>query len=136
MAEDSVQVVKGLYEAFGRGDVPAVLGGMAEDIEWNEAEGMPQGGTYHGPEAVAENVFGPITADVADFAVVPEEFIASGDTVATIVRYTGTGNATGSTLSQQAVHIWEIRDGKVARFRQFMDTVKYREVVPGGVAAS
>src|SRR4051794_29815839 len=49
MAEQSVEVVKGLYEAFGRGDVPAVLGGMAEDIEWNEAEGMPQGGTYRGP---------------------------------------------------------------------------------------
>ena len=38
MAEQSVEVVKGLYEAFGRGDVPAVLGAMTEDIEWNEAE--------------------------------------------------------------------------------------------------
>ena len=93
MAEQNAGVVKGLYEAFGRGDVPAVLGGMTEDIEWNEAEGMPQGGTYRGPGAVAENVF-------------------------------------GETLDLPAVHVWYLRDGKVARFRQFMDTVKYREVVP------
>jgi ketosteroid isomerase-like protein len=28
------------------------------------------------------------------------------------------------------VHVWDIRDGKAARFRQFIDTVKFREVVP------
>jgi uncharacterized protein len=130
MAEQSVEVVKGLYEAFGRGDVPAVLGGMTEDIEWIEAEGMPQGGTYRGPAAVAENIFGPIIGDIPDFALVPEEFIASGDSVAAVVRYTGTGKATGKKLDLPAVHVWYLRDGKVARFRQFMDTVKYREIVP------
>ena len=41
MAEDSVDVVRGVYEAFGRGDAAAVLGAMADDVEWHEAEGMP-----------------------------------------------------------------------------------------------
>jgi ketosteroid isomerase-like protein len=54
MAEQSVEVVKGMYEAFGRGDVPAVLGAMAADVEWHEAEGMPYGGVYHGPDEVAQ----------------------------------------------------------------------------------
>ncbi len=53
MGEQSVDVVKGTYEAFGRGDVPAVLGGMADDVEWYEADGMPYGGLHQGPEAVA-----------------------------------------------------------------------------------
>ena len=48
MAEDSVDVVRGVYEAFGRGDVAAVLGAMADDVEWHEAEGMPYGGVYRG----------------------------------------------------------------------------------------
>jgi ketosteroid isomerase-like protein len=34
------------------------------------------------------------------------------------------------TLDLPAVHIWDIRDGKLARFRQFIDTVKFAEVVP------
>jgi len=130
MSEKNVEFVEGVYGAFDRGDVPAVLGAFADDIEWFEAGGMPYGGTYRGPEAVAQNVFGPITEDVDGFTLVREEFIASDGTVAAVVRYTGTGKATGKDLDVPAVHVWDIRDGKLARFRQFIDTVKYAEVVP------
>ncbi len=136
MGEQSVEVVKGVYEAFGRGDVPAVLGAMAGDIEWNEAEGMPYGGVYRSPEAVAENVFGPLIDDVPDFAVRPDEIIASGDTVVSVVRYTGTGKATGKKLDLSVVHVWQVRDGKAVRFRQFVDTAKFLEVVPDQAAAT
>ena len=129
MSEQNVELVKSVYGAFARGDVPAVLGAFADDIEWYEAEGMPYGGLHHGGEAVAQNVFGPITEDVEGFAVVPEELIGSGGTVAAVVRYTGTGKATGKALDLPAVHVWDIRDGKLARFRQFIDTVKFTEVV-------
>ena len=130
MAEPSVDVVRGVYEAFGRGDVAAVLGAMADDVEWHEAEGMPYGGVYRGGQAVAENVFGPITRDIPNFAVSPEELIGSGDTVAVVVRYTGTGQATGKQLDLPVVHVWDVRDGKIACFRQFIDTAMYLEVVP------
>jgi uncharacterized protein len=130
MGEQSVDVVRAVYEAFGRGDVPAVLGAMADNIEWHEAEGMPYGGVYHGGEAVAQNVFGPITQDIPDLAVKPEEFIASGDAVAAVVRYTGTGKATGKQLNLPAVHVFNVRNGKIAQFRQFIDTAKFLEVVP------
>jgi len=136
MSEQNVELVKGIYGAFARGDVPAVLGAFAEDIEWFEAEGMPYGGLHRGGEAVAQNVFGPIAEDVEGFAVTPEEVIGSGATVAAVVRYTGTGKATGKALDVPAVHVWDIRDGKLARFRQFIDTVKFAEVVPAGVTAA
>jgi ketosteroid isomerase-like protein len=130
MSEQSIEFVEGIYGAFGRGDVPAVLGAFADDIEWYEAEGMPYGGLYRGGDAIVQNVFGPITQDVEGFAVTPEELVGSGDTVAAVVRYTGTGKATGKALDVPVVHVWDIRDGKVARFRQFIDTVKFGEVVP------
>jgi len=107
-----------------------VLGAFADDIEWFEAEGMPYGGVYRGGEAVAQNVFGPITEDVVGFALAVEELFGSGATVAAVLRYTGTGKATGKALDVPAVHVWDIRDGKLARFRQYIDTVKYAEVVP------
>jgi ketosteroid isomerase-like protein len=69
MSEQSIEFVKGVYGAFARGDVPAVLGAFADDIEWYEAEGMPYGGLHHGGEAVAQKVFGPIAEDVEGFAV-------------------------------------------------------------------
>ena len=34
MSEENVALIRGLYEAFGRGDVPTVLGGFDENIEW------------------------------------------------------------------------------------------------------
>jgi ketosteroid isomerase-like protein len=130
MSEQSVEVVKRAYAAFAEGDVPAVLGVFADDIEWHEAEGMPYGGVYRGGEAVLQNVFGPISQDVEGFAVTPKEFMAAGDTVAVVVSYTGTGKATGKPLDLPIVHVWDIQDGKAVRFRQFADTVKFADVVP------
>jgi len=136
MSEQNVEFVNGVYGAFARGDVPAVLGAFADDIEWFEAEGMPYGGLHRGPEAVAQNVFGPITEDIDGFALAIEEFLDSGESVAAVVRYTGTGKATGKALDVPAVHVWDVRDGKLARFRQFIDTVKYAEVVPASVTSA
>jgi len=136
MTEQNVQIVEDVYEAFARGDVAAVLAAMTDDVEWHEAEGMPYGGVHRGGDAVAQNVFGPITTDIPDFAVTPAEVIASGDTVAVVVRYTGTGKNTGEELDLKVVHIWNVRDGKIERFRQFADTAKFLEVVPAGVATT
>jgi ketosteroid isomerase-like protein len=97
VSDQTVQVVKDVYAAFGRGDVPAVLGAMTADIEWFEAEGMPYGGRYQGPQAVAENVLGPITTDIEGFTVTPQEYVASGDSVVSIGRYTGTGRRPGNS---------------------------------------
>ena len=130
MSEQNLEVIKGAYAAFAEGDVPAVLGVFADDIEWHEAAGMPYGGVYRGGEAVVQNVFGPISQDVEGFALTPEEFMSAGDTVAAVVRYTGTGKVTGKPLDLPVVHVWDIQDGKVVRFRQFADTVKFAEVVP------
>ena len=52
----AVEFVSGVYEAFGRGDVPAVLGAMDPEIRWHEAEGnpyMPSGEPWVGPAAWA-----------------------------------------------------------------------------------
>jgi ketosteroid isomerase-like protein len=132
----AVDVVKGGYDAMGRGDVGAFLGAMAEDIEWYEAEGMPYGGLHRGTDAIAQDVLGPLIADIPNFAAVPEEYIASGDTVAAVAHYTGTGKETGQQLDLRVVHVWDVRDGQLARFRQFADTAKFLEVVPRDVSVS
>jgi uncharacterized protein len=134
MESSSAEVVRGAYDAFGRGDVPAVLGAMADDIEWYEAEGMPYGGVHRGPQTVAEKVFAPLVADIDGFTVTPEEVIAAGDTVAVVARYTGTGKATGRSLDPPVTHVWDVQEDKIVRFRQFADTAKFLEVVPDEAA--
>jgi uncharacterized protein len=122
MSQENIAVVRSLYEAFARGDVPTVLAGFDENIEWNEAEGTPYGGQYHGPQAVAENVFGPITSDFDNFSVAPEEILADGDRVVALLTYRGTAKESGKELEMPAAHAWKLRDGKIVRFRQLVDS--------------
>ena len=135
MSEDNIAFVRGLYDAFNKGDVEGVLGSFDENIDWYEAEGMPQGGHWHGPQAIADNVFGPIVEDIDGFQVTADEAYAGGDEVVVVSTYSGTARESGKELRQQAMHAWTVRDGKIARFRQFMDTVKYREVLAVETAA-
>ena len=52
-----VDTVRRLYDAFGRGDVPAVLLLLDAQVEWTEAERFPYyGGTWRGPQAVLDNL--------------------------------------------------------------------------------
>ena len=41
MSQENVALVRGIYDSFAAGDVPAVLGAMSPDIVWNEAENFP-----------------------------------------------------------------------------------------------
>lgn len=122
MSEQNIAFVRGLYEAFGRGDVPAVLAGFDQNIEWNESEGMPYGGQYHGPDAVAENVFGPVTSDFDEFSVAPDEILADGERVVVLLTYRGVAKESGKKLHMHAAHAWIVRDGKIATFRQLADS--------------
>jgi ketosteroid isomerase-like protein len=129
MEQDSIDVVNRVYDAFATRDVPAALDALADDIEWHESTGLPWGGLQRSPSAVVENVFAPALELVPDLAVTPEQFVVSGDTVAVAHRYTGNAKATGKPLDLLGVGLWEVRDGKVVRYRQFVDTVRFREAL-------
>ena len=129
MSEENVSLVRGLYDAFNSRDFDAVLSVFAEDIDWYEAEGMPFGGYQQGPQAVAKNVLGPMTTAIDNLQITMDEVYAGGDEVVTITSGTGTARESGKELRVQVAHAWTVRDGKIARFRQFIDTVKYNEVI-------
>jgi hypothetical protein len=124
----SADVVKGLYEAFAKGDVPTVLGEFDAKIQWNEADGFlyADGNPYVGPQAVAEGVFQRLVADIDQFAVLPGSFIDAGDTIVVEGRYKGTMKATGTPVDAQFAHVWHLRDGKVLRFQQYTDTAQWK----------
>lgn len=131
----NANVVKDIYEAFGRADLPAVLARFDPGIYWKEAEGFlyADGNPYVGPQAVAQGVFMRILADVDNFVVAPERFHEGADSVVVEGRYRGTMKKTGTPLDAQFAHVWELRDGKVVRFQQFTDT---RQWATAGAAAA
>lgn len=129
---NNVESLKRLYEAFGRGDVPAVLGAMDPGIEWREAEGhpySPSGEAFIGPDAVLTNVFMKIGADFDAFTVHPKEFHDAGKVVVVEGRYTGANKKTGRSLDAQVCHVWTIEGGRVVKFQQYVDTGQLQEVM-------
>ncbi|MBX3268404.1 MAG: nuclear transport factor 2 family protein [Acidobacteria bacterium] len=118
------ELIKSVYDAFAAGDVPAVLGAFDENISWTEAAGFMYAGTYQGPQAVLENVFMRLGTEWEGFAAVPEKIVDGGDgNVIATGTYSGKFNQTGKTTKVPFAHEWEIRDGKVVRFRQHTDTL-------------
>lgn len=115
--------VRGVYDAFAKGDIPSVLSFLSPDIRWTEAEGFPYGGTYTGPDAVLANVFMRLGAEWEGFAVVPDEFIDGGDALVALGKYSGKYKATGKSFEANFAHVWKVREGKAVRFVQYIDTL-------------
>lgn len=130
MSEANEGIARDAYDAFNRGDVPAVLAVMAGDVEWHEAEGLRYGGVYHSPQEILDNVFAKVAGDIEGFSVTPERFIAEGDCLVVLGRYRGTGVETGNALDVPFGHVWDFRDGKLQRFQQFTDTALFNQAVP------
>ncbi len=123
------ELIRDLYDAFARGDVPAVLGALDPKIRWTEAEGFPYRGTYVGPGAVLTGVFARLASEWEGFSAVPEQFVADGDTVVALGEYRGTYRATRKAMVAPFAHVWRVRGGKVESFRQHVDTVLVQQAM-------
>lgn len=125
-----VETVRGFYDALGRGDVPAVLAVLDAKIEWTEAERFPYySGTWHGPQAVLDNLLIPLARDWEGLSATVHEFIAAGDRVVSLGTYAGTSKKTGRSFSAAFAHVWTVRDEKLVRFNMHTDTAKVLEAL-------
>ena len=118
------EVIQSLYDAFARGDAGFVLGLLADDVRWMEAEGSPlaSGNPYSSPQQVAEGVFGRFLSVFEDFAATPREILAEGNRVVAFGRYTAAHKETGEKMDAPFAHSWTLSDGKITVFQQYTDT--------------
>ena len=120
---DNVQVVRNMYDAFGRKDEARLRQLLHPDIEWIQSAGFPGGGHRRGVEAVLEKVFKGLRAEWNDWRSETEEYLDAGETVVVLGRYAGTHRGTGRSMEAVFAHVYEVQDGRITRFRQFTDTV-------------
>ena len=128
----NLDIVKGVYEAFGRGDIPAVLSLFDPQISWREAESNPyepSGKPWVGHDELMQKLFMRIGAEWDYFRVVPHTFHDAGDSVIAEVRYGGKYKSTGRTLDAQACHVFTLRNGKVMSFQQYVDTARVQDAL-------
>ena len=121
----NTQAVKDAYAAFGRGDVNAILAVVDDSIEWEGVKGAegvaPQAGLRRGKAAVGQ--FFQQVGSTLDFqAFEPKEFVAQGHTVVAIGSYKATVKATKRQTASDWTMVFDFRDGKIVRFREFTDS--------------
>jgi len=65
MSQENADTVRGMYEAFGRGDISFVLAALDPEVEWREAENFiyADGNPYVGPDAVLQGVFARLAGE-------------------------------------------------------------------------
>jgi uncharacterized protein len=122
------EIVENAYASFAAGDIPTALGAMADDIQWTEADGFPLAGTYVGPQAVLEGVFMRLGEIGDDYAVLPELFVADGDTVVVLGSYSWKHKSSGKPAAVKMVHVWTVNGGKAVAFQQHVDTIRVSEL--------
>ena len=130
MTMNNVDLVKGIYAAFGVGDVPKVLGSMHPQLQWTQTAGYKVGGgVYRSPQAVLENVFAKIQAEFESFSIDVGRIIDAGNVVVMEGHYVGKGKATGKSARAAVAHVLEISDGKIVRFDQYVDSATINPII-------
>jgi len=115
----NTQVIQQAYAAFGRGDIPALMALLADDVTWTSPRTLPHGGEFRGPTEVGQFFEGlgaawdPLTLDV-------DQVDAFGDRVVGVVRAGGTRRG-GKPAGYGAVHVFRVAGAKIASFHEYVD---------------
>ena len=125
MSQETVEIVRRFLIA----DVDEAMTFADPDIVWNPIEELPT----QGHDAVRASL-ARWKAEWDDYAVLPEEFVDSGDRVVVTVCLRGRGRGSGVQIDARFHDVYTLRDGKIVRMDQFAERHEALEAV--GLAES
>ena len=123
MSTPALEIVQTIYAAFGRGDLPAILGLLADDVDWKffGAQGLPYTGTFRTRDEIAR--WFASLAEVDDIeAFEPRELIPAGDSVTVLGWERTRAKPGGKVFETEWVHVFTVRDDRIVRFWGMYDT--------------
>ena len=126
MSEANIAVVQSAYAAYARGDIAAVLSVLTPDVEWHATghpEDFPALGKRKGM-AAAQDFFKTVANHLEFSEFSPREFYCDRDKVFVLGHYAMTVRKNGRKFASDWVHIFTFRGGRVAEYREFLDTAQ------------
>lgn len=118
----NLEVIQELYRCFREKDYDGFRVICTDDLEWIQNEGFSNGATRKGPGAVIDGVFKAFNSEWETFSYQINEMLDAGTTVIVMGAYIGHHRVTQKAMKAAAAHVYDLRDGKVCRFRMFADT--------------
>ena len=115
VSERNVEIVRGAFDAFLRGDMQSALAAFDPDVEWDVTL-RADGRVFHGHDGVREGVSAWVdTWD--DYRLEIEEYVDEGDDVIVRATESGRGKGSGVEAQQPVEFVWTLNDGKVVRVK-------------------
>jgi ketosteroid isomerase-like protein len=129
-ATNHTTTVTGIYAAFGRGDIPAILDALAEDVRWEQwddntaqREGVSHLQPRIGRDGVAE-FFAAIGA--MEFHAFEVRRLAAADDLVVADILIDVTLPSGGRMRDEELHAWRFdADGHVCSMRHYVDTAKH-----------
>ena len=113
------ELVRRLFDEFGRGDFEAALALIDDDVEWGAPPDMPDSGdTYRGHEGLVKG-FGTFMGAWEELRTELEDCFEVGGRVVALTHWIGRSRGTGIEVDQRVAQVYELHGGKVVRVRQF-----------------
>ncbi|MBD0373850.1 MAG: nuclear transport factor 2 family protein [Pyrinomonadaceae bacterium] len=121
--QENTELVRQAYQNFQSGNIEALLGLLTDDVEWQlpEIENVPFSGQRRGRDEVG-GFFASLAETQEPLSFEPREFIAQNDKVVALGRYNWRVKGSGREYGGEWVHVFTVRDGKIAGFHEYMDT--------------
>ena len=118
MSQENVEIVRRVYEAWARNELPGPARLFDAQIEYANPPDAVEPGTRHGLVAFTRAVHDAFEGWGA-WQIEPEEFIPAGEQVAVVVRYRAHWRTSGVDVAAHESALWTVRDGKVVRYEWF-----------------
>ena len=120
MSQESVEVVRELYECMNRRDWAAILAAFDEDVVLVVHESVgPDAGSFRGREAVGRWFGDWFLAFGKDYRFEVEEARSVGDNVFVVARHHGHGRSSGAEVEQVNAQVLRLDEGKVAQLQLY-----------------
>lgn len=140
LEQQNVQVVQDCYDAYANKDINRFFGCMKPDIDWEltDVPGLDFTGKRKGCDQIAE-YFVQFDSKLTVRAFTPKEYIAQGDKVVVLGHSAWTAKVTNVDLDSDWVHVFTVKDGKIAAFREYLGSYLGTEcfdcnMLPAGTA--
>jgi ketosteroid isomerase-like protein len=124
MSEENVEIVRGVYDGWSRGDFSAGEF-FAPDVEF-ELVDWPHPARSRGLAEMAR-IWRATLAAWDDFRAEADDFIDFGHNVLVLNRIRGRGKESGAEVSAQTATVWTLETGKVVRLALYWDTAGARQ---------
>jgi uncharacterized protein len=119
--EDNVTLIRRIYTAFSTGDIQTILDNVSPNAQWVNygPQTVPYAGNFTGR---IKEFFQAIGQSTTEGKVIPEKFIAQGDTVVSTGRYTASVRNTAAKIDTPIAHFFTVGGGKVTSWTGFSDS--------------